>query len=168
MRLKWKDIVAKQGNAVKVEEQMDMSSYIKDTADLIRIEPLHVDLSATLTSGLVEVKGHLHTDATLQCSKCLKTFVAHLDVPFREMYSDIPPTNGDDEDIHLVTGQEIDLMPEVEQNFMLAIPYIPTCSEECQGLCPVCGKNRNEEACGCKQEKVDPRLAGLADFFNKE
>lgn len=167
MRLKWKDIVAKQGKAVKVEEQLDMSSYMKDTKDLVRIEPIKVDLSAVYTSGLVEVKGHLHTDATLQCSRCLRTFVTHMDVPFQEMYSDIPQTTLDDEDIHLITGNEIDLMPEVEQNFMLAIPYIPTCSEECQGLCPVCGINRNEAACQCKQEKIDPRLAGLADFFNK-
>jgi uncharacterized protein len=167
MRLKWKDVAAKKGKEVTVQEHVDLSALLKGTKDIISSEPVVIDLAAEHTNGLVQVKGQLHTDLTIHCSRCLKTFSLHLDIPFRELYSDLPRDSVEDEDIHTISGDEINLKPEVEQNFMLAIPYIPLCSEDCQGLCPVCGINRNETSCECKQEKIDPRLAGLADFFKQ-
>ena len=38
------------------------------------------------------------------------------------------------------------------------------CSEDCKGLCAVCGKNLNEGPCDCKPEP-DPRLAVLAQLL---
>jgi uncharacterized protein len=164
MRLKWKDIAVKKGK-VTVQEQIELSPLLKGTKDILSTEPLVIDLAAEYINGLVDVRGTLHTDLTLHCSRCLKTFSFHLDIPFQELYSNLPTNSEKDEEIHTVTGDEIDLQPEVEQNFLLAIPYIPVCKEDCQGLCPVCGINRNLTSCECKQEKLDPRLAGLADFF---
>jgi DUF177 domain-containing protein len=35
------------------------------------------------------------------------------------------------------------------------------CSEACKGICPVCGKNRNETACDCKADNADDRWGAL-------
>jgi len=48
------------------------------------------------------------------------------------------------------------------------MPYIPLCKESCLGLCVTCGVNLNEETCNCKKEIIDPRLADLADWFDKD
>ena len=32
---------------------------------------------------------------------------------------------------------------------MLEFPLVPLCAEDCRGLCPTCGANLNEGACGC-------------------
>jgi uncharacterized protein len=60
--------------------------------------------------------------------------------------------------------ESIDLGHVVLEQFVLALPMKPLCQDECRGLCPVCGANRNREACECKQEWIDPRLAALADL----
>jgi uncharacterized protein len=37
----------------------------------------------------------------------------------------------------------------------------PVCREDCRGLCPSCGANRNRETCSCQIEWVDPRMDAL-------
>ncbi|HEV8596474.1 MAG TPA: DUF177 domain-containing protein, partial [Candidatus Dormibacteraeota bacterium] len=38
------------------------------------------------------------------------------------------------------------------------------CREDCRGLCPVCGGNRNLVTCACPERAADPRLAALKDL----
>jgi uncharacterized protein len=40
------------------------------------------------------------------------------------------------------------------------LPFSPLCREDCLGLCPVCGADRNSEGCPGHVE-VDPRWAAL-------
>jgi len=61
-------------------------------------------------------------------------------------------------------GKVIDLDPLVEEQIVLSLPPYPVCREGCQGLCPVCGQNQNEKACGCDRHVPDPRWAGLEKF----
>ncbi len=59
------------------------------------------------------------------------------------------------------TGKAIDLDPIVREQVLLALPEYPVCNESCKGLCPVCGANLNDRACGCDRHVPDPRWAGL-------
>lgn len=60
-------------------------------------------------------------------------------------------------------GRGIEINPAALcwEEFSLALPIKPLCSEECRGLCPVCGNNLNVQQCSCPTEKGDPRLAAL-------
>ena len=53
-------------------------------------------------------------------------------------------------------------------DLLLALPTKHLCREDCRGLCPHCGKNLNEGLCGCREDKVDPRLAVLAQLMDGE
>jgi uncharacterized protein len=59
---------------------------------------------------------------------------------------------------------KIDLGEVVREQLYLALPMKPLCREDCKGLCPVCGVNRNRETCTCQQEWVDPRMAALKEW----
>jgi len=59
---------------------------------------------------------------------------------------------------------ELDLNVLVETETTLALPMKPLCREDCLGLCPVCGGNRNVVTCGCRDRAPDPRLAVLKDL----
>ena len=50
--------------------------------------------------------------------------------------------------------------PLLREQFVLAVPYAPLCSETCKGLCPQCGIDLNSHTCAC-QKPIDPRLAAL-------
>ena len=38
----------------------------------------------------------------------------------------------------------------LREQVLLALPMQRVCSEACKGICPVCGKNRNETECDCQ------------------
>jgi len=61
-------------------------------------------------------------------------------------------------------GKVIDLDPLIDEQIALALPAYPVCTDSCKGLCPVCGQNQNEKACGCDRHVPDPRWAGLEKF----
>jgi len=73
----------------------------------------------------------------------------------------------DSERIRYFTHDEIDLAPEIWEEMLLAAPTKFYCRETCKGLCPSCGKNLNEGACKCAQEKDvnHSGLAALKDMF---
>ena len=54
----------------------------------------------------------------------------------------------------------------VEEDLILDQPSKVLCSEECRGLCPMCGKDLNEGSCDCRRETVDPRLAALQQLLD--
>jgi uncharacterized protein len=49
----------------------------------------------------------------------------------------------------------------VREAWLLAVPGFVTCRDGCRGLCPTCGADRNETACGCAERVVDERWAAL-------
>lgn len=115
------------------------------------------------------------------CSRCLEPFVVPVDaqvetrfVPAGDLAKVTADTVGsgeiDDEvqdrDLGLAEYRDetIDLGQVIREQFVLALPMKPLCREDCQGLCPMCGVNRNQELCACRQAWVDPRLAALADL----
>ena len=80
---------------------------------------------------------------------------------------DEAPIGADGEDVLGLAeyrDEKIDLGEVVREQLYLALPMKPLCREDCKGLCPVCGVNRNRETCTCQQEWVDPRMAALKDW----
>lgn len=65
-------------------------------------------------------------------------------------------------------GTVIDLGPLVWEETVLTAPAKYICRENCRGLCPHCGINRNRQTCGCVKEETglsDTGLSGLAAMF---
>lgn len=67
----------------------------------------------------------------------------------------------DDLSLSFYKGDQVDLSPLVREAMILSLPTRPLCSEDCRGLCPRCGANRNLGACDCREEWTDPRLEVL-------
>ena len=59
-------------------------------------------------------------------------------------------------------GSVIDLGPWFRELLALALPVQPLCREDCRGLCPHCGADRNEESCGCAEARPSSPFAVLS------
>ncbi len=86
------------------------------------------------------------------CSRCLEPAKGNINVEFREVFV----TEPDLEIEYLLTGDMIDLSDLVKDQLILELPAVPVCNFGCRGLCPVCGLNRNETRCECKQSVESP------------
>ena len=79
--------------------------------------------------------------------------------------------DADEELLRHFEGDEIDLAPPLWEELVLMAPAKFLCDDECMGLCPQCGANRNSGDCGCvseseSEEKTGHRgFAGLKDLF---
>ena len=60
-----------------------------------------------------------------------------------------------------------DVNDEVFTRICFEFPMVPLCSDDCKGLCPVCGCNLNTNSCSCDTKTVDPRLAVFKNLFDK-
>jgi uncharacterized protein len=113
--------------------------------------------------------GSVATDLELSCSRCLETFRLPVNASFDLRYH--PPSEmKQDEESEVEEGDletsyyqddQIDLNELLREQFYLALPMKPLCSDDCKGLCPQCGTNLNTASCGCHTAWDDPRLAPL-------
>jgi uncharacterized protein len=118
----------------------------------------------------VLVQGHIDVSATQVCGRCLETFPARVraavDVRLvpRPATGDSVELGADDLDVDFYANDELDLGRVIATETTLALPMKALCREDCRGLCPVCGGNRNLVRCACEPREPDPRLAVLRNF----
>jgi uncharacterized protein len=113
--------------------------------------------------------GAVDSTLALHCSRCLESFELPVHAEFDLRYQ--PRTDAhagaeteiqeDDLATAFYDNDEIDLGQLVVEQFYLALPMTPLCSDDCKGLCPVCGTNLNRGTCDCRRQWEDPRFAAL-------
>lgn len=116
------------------------------------------------------LRAHLSYEQSLSCNRCLKPIVDHAeaDVEMMILVERHPPPGGEhalhEQDLGLmyVAEETLETDPILIEQLQLNVPMKPLCREDCQGLCPVCGADKNDGACSCAEAATDPRWAALA------
>ena len=127
--------------------------------------PVEVNLRASFAgSGEVVVRGKVAGTLKQECRRCLRPVSGKFDEEVTMVFYADTTTEDTGEGYLFVfdpVRRDLDLSDAVRQEVILAIePYV-VCDPECRGLCPRCGANLNEGACGCTAEEVDTRWAAL-------
>jgi uncharacterized protein len=97
----------------------------------------HLHLSQ-LGDDLLVSSGHLAVNIRAMCDRCAEYYDLRLET---------------DDVCHRyekVAGEVVDLTDDVREDILIVFPQSCLCSEDCRGLCPVCGANLNEGDCGCE------------------
>jgi uncharacterized protein len=115
-------------------------------------------------SGFFRLIGTVAGVYSAPCARCLapvkEAFSLNVDL---SVETEASPES--EEDVIIAEGKKIDLASFLQETVLMNLPLRLLCKEDCKGLCPKCGKDLNSEACDCQHKEIDPRLAGLADFF---
>nr|NNM90054.1 DUF177 domain-containing protein [Bacilli bacterium] len=165
MRISWME-AAKQGT-YSFATWIDPPFERMDPLDHTRFHPIHFVGTVQVDRAVGEVQATITSEVTYACSRCLDVFTRDVELCVTFMMSKLPLTREQEENDYLYVPEDgIDLAPYVQQELILALEFQPLCSQDCRGLCPVCGKNRNHESCDCDTTPIDPRLASLAEFFS--
>lgn len=109
------------------------------------------------SSRQILLQANIDTGAVFTCDRCLDSFEKQLRVIYSLVYvTDHRSMSGvkKEEEIHVLSADAnyIDLDEDVRQYTLLAIPLKLLCIEDCKGLCPVCGINKNRETCSCNSQ----------------
>jgi len=112
----------------------------------------------------VVFEGEIRGTAEGTCARCLEAYRFPFDERLRVVLAPRATAEADegDDDLGLgyFDGDEIDVTGLVVEHVLLTLPTIPLCREECLGLCPQCGTDRNVRACECVE--AIPATGGLA------
>lgn len=153
------------------KETIEVAPEELEGLDLLAIGA--IDCRGTLSFSDPEylLQGRLEYEQTVACNRCLKPVVqqvqAEMDLALaqvakpRESAGEIELSESD-LGVMEVPGEMFDTRPLVLEQVALGVPMKPLCREDCRGLCPVCGVDRNETACDCETSVIDPRWAALA------
>ncbi|ATO48001.1 YceD family protein [Brevibacillus laterosporus] len=167
MNIKLIELHHRKGEPLPFQTNLDSQDLKKRHQEIRDLSPVSVTGEAVELGGLIYIKGEIQAEAKFVCARCLTPYTEQLSIPFSETFA--PNTSDiefdEDSDIHQVTGEEIELDPFLEEDFLLSISAFPLCSKDCEGLCSNCGINRNEQSCNCSTERIDPRLEALKKFF---
>ena len=94
------------------------------------------------------------------CYRCLGDAVLQVPIRARE-YQATNPQGSDELRTPYLKDDNLDLATWSRDAVALALPDKILCRADCAGLCPVCGKNLNEEPHEHAEEDADPRWAAL-------
>jgi uncharacterized protein len=119
--------------------------------------------------GEIRVEGDLRVTIGGTCDRCVEPASVAVENHFDLVYmpAAVAPKGGEDEideagvEVGFYEGSGLELNEVLREVVLLALPMQMTCSEDCRGVCPKCGQNRNQGDCGCRVEATDDRWEKL-------
>jgi uncharacterized protein len=151
--------------------------YLSLGPDVELAGPLNGMLRFQRTNRGILVGGEVEAPVRRTCARCLEAFVEPARVRISEEYvPSIDPETGAsverdeaDDAVQLIDEHnEIDLAPVLREEFALTEPMHPLCRPDCPGLCAECGARLDERHTSHETDEIDPRLAGLARFLDRD
>lgn len=157
--------------SVQVDSAVPPDDPLWEGTDLAFDGPVRIRATATLAgSGEVVVRGSVGATLRQACRRCLEPVRTAVEEELTLVFSprDELGTTEDDPEIRIVEVDqaELDLGGAIREELMLGVARYVVCREDCRGLCPRCGVNRNEEECECTLEEPDPRWDALRALKN--
>jgi uncharacterized protein len=136
---------------------------------------LHAEGVAELLNhslGEIRLHGDLRVTVDAPCDRCLEPVSLPIRSPFDLVY--VPASEaavgGEDEidedavEVGYYHGNGLQLNDVLREIVLLALPMRLVCSENCKGICPLCGQNRNQRECACQMAAADDRWNKLKDL----
>ena len=117
----------------------------------------------------IRVRGELTGELELNCARCLQPMRVAIQGPLDLFYRPMRQIARDEEveiteaetEVSFYEGKGLELADVVREQVLMQLPMRKVCRDDCRGLCPICGRNRNVESCDCRQEFSDPRWEDL-------
>ncbi|HEX2639855.1 MAG TPA: DUF177 domain-containing protein [Pyrinomonadaceae bacterium] len=166
-------------------ELNDLDSEPKRFDVLVKPEEIDLGLDEVVIKGDVSVRcevtrhiaqtdlaGTIAFAADIDCARCLKpvpkSFLFNFDVSFVSpedfATSREKEVSGEELSTDVLPDGRIDVNNVVREQILLNLPEQVLCTEECKGLCPKCGADRNLINCNCEETETDPRWSALKNF----
>lgn len=158
-----------------ISEEFGVSAARLDADVVAETVRVRLDLVIRRRDEAFDLDGEMAVSGNVLCSRCLEPVPWHATETFRISLATERPDalNDREEDVELaeqdldvvyLAGDELDLEELAAEQILLALPMRVMCKDDCAGICPTCGGNRNiEGACHCEPQG-DPRWEALRDL----
>jgi uncharacterized protein len=139
---------------------LDVPAEPLDAAHEHLVGDIHVALRLTALNDGIDVDGTVTTEWATVCRRCLVDVTGTAIGVVDELYQ----IEALDPDASVIEDGQVDLAPLVREIVLLELDTERLCRDECAGLCPTCGVDRNTTPCSCDPTVRDERWAALEGF----
>jgi uncharacterized protein len=157
LRMNVADLLHRPGSSRAVHLEVPVAGLVGPSARIEEGDPLLLDLRLESLAEGILASGQVQGRWSGTCSRCLAPVQREFEVELRELFEPDPVPG----ETYPVQHEEIDLEQPLRDMVVLELPHIPLCDSDCRGLCPTCGADLNETACGCPSDPGDIRWAPL-------
>jgi uncharacterized protein len=152
------------GTRKHIEVQAEVPGLALSSARVPEGAEVAVDVMIeAISHASVTATGEVTAPWEGECRRCLAIVEGTLTADVKEVF-EAHPVEGE---TYPLEHDEVDLEPLARETVVLELPQAPLCREDCQGLCPECGADRNEGTCSCAPP-IDPRWAVLDELRNAD
>ena len=162
----------KEGRKISKDFEFLSAALVEESA--VFLKPVHAELTVKKMGEEILIKGKMVTSLSLICSRCVVPFETLVDSRFDLVYLpeelDLMQDQLEIDDLNRLFYYDgkIDIEEVILEQLNLVFPAKPLCSDDCQGICPVCGKVIRDSECVCVQKSSDPRLKKLKIFIKNK
>jgi uncharacterized protein len=164
MLLDLKKVFSKESESCSFDYKMDLSS-----TDINGFNPF---VSPVLVKGTVknhdefaQLNAEVSFDFSIACDRCTRQINKCYCYTFSHVLV-LSLENEDDNNFIQIINYKLDLDELMRADILLELPMKFLCSEDCKGLCFVCGRNLNDGTCSCDLHQIDPRLEALKKLID--
>ncbi len=130
-----------------------------------------VNAPAIICGKVCDMGGYMQLDAVCKieyktsCARCLKELSGECVLNISKPLA-VSLESEDDDGEYIMIGENsvVNIDEAISEELLLSLPLRSLCKEDCLGLCPKCGCNKNEKECSCVTKELDPRWAALLNF----
>jgi len=151
-------------------EQLELSREALDPAQVAGPMTVTVEGVVRRVGDGLRAEGRVIVAGSVRCGRCLEAVAWRSDEAFAVDLMERPAGGeaalgeGDEREVVFVDRDWLDLSELAVEQVLLALPMRILCRDDCAGLCPRCGGNRNlPDGCRCGNE-TDPRWSALRDL----
>ena len=165
MRIDITAVLKNDGEIIDFDTMLDLSEFKGVYGESPLPEPVRVCGNVAELYGTPRITMEVSGTLYFLCDRCTKPYELHFCYPLDAMVTTDPDVD-ETESLIFAQSNHIDLAEQAATVIHLAMPFKHLCHEDCKGLCPICGADRNETNCSCEPDRRDPRWDALRNFFD--
>ena len=114
------------------------------------------------------IEGEAKVSLEIPCDRCLEPVKIPFDLKIVKNVDLQESSDTDSDELdekNYIDGYNLDVDKLLYNEILIGWPMKILCSEDCKGICNVCGQNLNEGTCNCEDTSLDPRMSVIRDVF---
>ena len=169
MILNLSDVLSEQHKAIEKSVSIEMTYFKSEMGIFKIIEKTPLSLSIEYAGNKkLKVRGQAEITAVAPCDRCLTDVEIHVPLQFEHEVSADPEALDQSDELdenNYIDGYSFDVEQLIYNELLVGWPTKILCSEDCKGICNVCGQNLNKGTCNCEDTGLDPRMSVIRDVF---
>lgn len=169
MLINLSDVLSEQHKKVEETVQFDLEDirFINGVFQILTKSPVHVIVTHVKEKEL-QIQAEAEIVVKIPCDRCLEDVESKFVLAFTK-YVDLGASSADlregMDESNYIEGYHLDVDKMLFNEILIGWPTKVLCSEDCKGICNVCGQNLNMGTCSCEDTGLDPRMSVVRDLF---